>query len=284
MRLLVLYFSGTGNTAYVADYLARRLAPAPVQIEIRSTEQQSASDLGDFDVLATGFPVYGCDSPSYFQSYVTHLPPGEGRGAFAFGTKGAFAGGAIAQNLRRLAARGYVPLGGGSVMMPGTDGLAFVGKESWMARQALDKDYDHLADADRVAGQMAGVLSGLAAGEPAEAYRQPLPRSRVGNSLDRVWAFLYNLLAERYAVSRFWADERCNGCGLCVRLCPTGNVELRDGHPHFGDQCMPCMRCIHLCPRAAIQIGGFTVDKFRWHGPRGDFRPLRLRKAREVTS
>jgi hypothetical protein len=37
------------------------------------------------------------------------------------------------------------------------------------------------------------------------------------------------------------------------------------------------MRCIHACPQEAIQIGKVTVDKFRWRGPNGDFKPLRLR-------
>jgi hypothetical protein len=37
------------------------------------------------------------------------------------------------------------------------------------------------------------------------------------------------------------------------------------------------MRCIHGCPEQAIQIGKRTVGKFRWHGPKGQFKPPRLR-------
>jgi ferredoxin len=281
MKLLILYFSGTGNTEYVAHYLARRLTHVPVEVEVRSMEQQPAEAMDGFDVLTVGFPVYGADSPRILQAYLERLAPGMRRGAFAFGTKGAWAGGAVQRNLRRLADWGYVPLGGGSVLMPGTDGLALVGKDSRMARWALEKDYDHLEDADRLVGQMASVLSGLVAGQPAEAFRQPLPRRFVGALSDRVWAFLYDLLAEGYAATRLRADERCNGCGLCVRLCPTGNIELREGHPYFAGRCTPCMRCVHLCPQEAVQIGRLTVDKFRWHGPKGGFKPLRFRAGHE---
>jgi hypothetical protein len=38
-----------------------------------------------------------------------------------------------------------------------------------------------------------------------------------------------------------------------------------------------CLRCLHACPQEAIQIGKLTVDKFRWKGPKGDFKPLRMR-------
>ncbi len=285
MKLLILYFSGTGNTDYVAHYLARQWANLPVEIELRSVEQQPAEAVTDFDVLAAGFPVYACDSPPFVQDYLDRMAPGEGRGAFVFCTKGAWAGSAVWRNLQRLAERGYVPLGGGSVTMPGTDGLALISKGSRMARMALEKDYDHLKDADSLAEQMANVLSGLVAGQPVQAFRQRLPRrfNPNGGLFDRVWAFLYESVGN-YARTKFWADERCTGCGLCARLCPANNIELREGHPHFADDCFLCMRCIHACPQEAIQINRVTVNKFRWHGPRGDFKPLRLRPRPEESS
>ena len=132
MKLLLLYFSGTGNTDHVARYLARhvgdRFARSPVEIRMRSLEWQPANEVADFDVLAVGFPVYAADAPAFVQDYLSRLSPGRGRGTFVFCTMGAFAGHAVRRNLGRLAARGYVPLGGGSVLMPGTDGLAMVPK------------------------------------------------------------------------------------------------------------------------------------------------------------
>ena len=282
MKLVILYFSGTGNTDYVARYLARKLGSVPIEIELRSIERQPPETLGGFDVLAVGFPVYGCESPPFFQAYLARLAPGKGRGAFVFCTKGAMAGNAVRRNLQRLVGRGYLPLGGGSVGMPGSDGLALSGKESWMARSALRKDYDHLKDADRLSAQMSDVLSGLAAGSPVEAFHRPLPWSTSGVLLDRLWAFLYRVFADPFR-TQFWADDRCQACGLCVRICPVDNVEMRDGHPHFADHCVLCLRCLHNCPQEAIQIGRFTVDKFRWRGPKAEFQPLKLRPGRGGT-
>jgi ferredoxin len=276
MKLLFLYFSGTGNTDYVTRYLARKLVDAPIEIELCSMERQPPRQVPGFDLLAAGFPVYACDAPGFFHAYLSRLPPGEGRGGVAYCTKGAFAGGAVGRNLQRLAGLGYSPLGGGSVTMPGTDGLAFLSKNSRMARLALEKDYDHLKDADRLADQMAEVISKLQAGNPVESLSRPLP-PRTGIPLsDRLWAYLYEVLGD-YARARLRADERCAGCGLCVRLCPVDNVTMLDGRSHFGEHCALCMRCIHACPQEAIQIGKATVDKFRWRGPTGDFRPLQLR-------
>jgi ferredoxin len=276
MKLLFVYFSGTGNTDYVARYLARKLAHLPIEIELCSMEWQPAEAIANFELLAVGFPVYAADAPIFFQDYLRRLSPGQGRGVFVFCTKGAFAGSAVRLTCERLAVQGYVPLAGGAIGMPGSDGLAMISKDSWMARKALGKDYDHLQDADRLSEEMVSILSKVVDGHPPEVLSQ-MSVSRSGATMsDRVWSSLYRA-TENWCRTRLHADERCEGCGLCVQLCPVDNVELQDGRACFGDQCVLCIRCLHACSQEAIQIGRVTVGKFRWKGPKGDFQPIRLR-------
>jgi Pyruvate/2-oxoacid:ferredoxin oxidoreductase delta subunit len=56
---------------------------------------------------------------------------------------------------------------------------------------------------------------------------------------------------------RFEVDEdECDGCGICEKLCPVGNITM-DDLPRFGGACQSCMRCISFCPKGAI----FLPDK-----------------------
>ncbi|MDY7077374.1 MAG: EFR1 family ferrodoxin [Chloroflexota bacterium] len=275
MRLLILFFSGTGNTHYVAEYLAQKLGQIPIDVLVRSIEQTPAETLPDFDLLTIGFPVYVADSPPFFQEYIHRLSDGEGRGVFVFSTKGAFAGRAGPRNLQRVASRGYVPLGEVSVTMPGTDGLAFVAKKSWMARMAENKDFEHLKSVDRLARRMEEVLQITLAGQTARNRQVRMPRNASPSLTDRLWKAVYERFTAPFK-RRFYADERCNRCWLCVQICPSHNIRLEDGQIRFADRCYLCMRCVHQCPQEAIQIGKSTVGKFRWRGPKGDFRPLRL--------
>lgn len=46
--------------------------------------------------------------------------------------------------------------------------------------------------------------------------------------------------------------ELCNGCGRCVKVCPYGGVELRDGKAVITDRCTACGTCIEVCKVHAI--------------------------------
>ena len=48
-------------------------------------------------------------------------------------------------------------------------------------------------------------------------------------------------------------QERCIGCGLCVRQCPLRAIEMHEGRPVWvKEKCTLCLGCFHRCPVAAI--------------------------------
>ena len=53
--------------------------------------------------------------------------------------------------------------------------------------------------------------------------------------------------AEGFAVT-----DACTGCGLCYRICPSENIEMRDGKPTWDRLCSSCLACYHRCPEQAI--------------------------------
>jgi ferredoxin len=65
----------------------------------------------------------------------------------------------------------------------------------------------------------------------------------------------------------FWCDERCNACGICVRVCPANNVTLEAGRPVWHHRCEQCLACIQWCPQRSIQYGKKTPAYERYHHP-----------------
>lgn len=47
--------------------------------------------------------------------------------------------------------------------------------------------------------------------------------------------------------------EKCIGCGLCIKDCPTGTIGMEDGKALFNNTvCIRCGHCIAVCPKNAV--------------------------------
>jgi ferredoxin len=63
--------------------------------------------------------------------------------------------------------------------------------------------------------------------------------------------FMNNNMAQKY----YFTDEKCTKCGICVKVCPAGNITV-DGKVIFGSKCEVCLACANLCPQNALHIRG----------------------------
>ena len=71
-------------------------------------------------------------------------------------------------------------------------------------------------------------------------------------------SFMYKLL------SRMSVTEKCVGCGLCYKLCPTNNLVIQDGKAARGKNCIACTSCASWCPQHAIRS---RLLKGQYHHP-----------------
>ena len=80
-------------------------------------------------------------------------------------------------------------------------------------------------------------------------------------------------LAE-FGFASLTVDDRCNGCGLCARACPTGALDLANEENlrslrFWPERCVGCAVCQDLCPAGALDLTHppSVAEFFGWQTP-----------------
>jgi NAD-dependent dihydropyrimidine dehydrogenase PreA subunit len=67
---------------------------------------------------------------------------------------------------------------------------------------------------------------------------------------------------------KFTVDtDLCIHCGKCEKVCPTGDLLMKDGMPTWqhDDSCTNCLACYHHCPQHAINYGSITRKRGQYY-------------------
>jgi len=228
----------------VAESIATGLRTAEHQVDLCNMKDERPPDLGGYDLLGIGLPVYYFRPPFNVTDYVNSLPDLEGLLAFVFVLHGTYRGDASNPIRRALAHKGAREVG--YFHCPGADYYLGYLKE------------EHLFSPDHPTVEELAQAEAFGREVAAHAAGQQYPRpedDRPPSMVYRLERFLTNRWLIKQMCSRlFRVDaEKCTACGLCAKLCPTGNItEDKGGRPVWGRDCLLCLTCEMKCPQDAI--------------------------------
>lgn len=247
---MVLYFSASGNTRYIARLIAGRLKDECIDLNGRIREQDFTPIRSEKPFVICA-PVYVCEMPRFLSSYLKRLPLRGNRQVYFVFTSGGYAGmsGALAARLVRR--KGMIWRGHAEVKMPGnhivSDAYDQASPEECRRRiAAAEKQARHIAAVIRFGGDLT-------------ARHVFLAEKLIILPFNPVWSRF------RMPSRDFHTTEKCIGCGKCSRLCPLHNIEMQDRRPVWKGPCAHCMACILNCPFEAIEYGSITQKKEKYN-------------------
>lgn len=243
---MVLYFSATGNTEFIAKEIAKRIDDECVNLLDR-IKNQDFSPIHSEKPFVICAPVYVCEIPRFMSKYLKKQTFTGSRDVFFILTSGGYCGpsGKLLKSIfkkKKMICHGHAEF-----KMPrnyvASDAYPMLEKEQ--TEERIKESYARL---DKVAED-------ILAGNKLTAKHIFLFETLITLPFNPIWC-KFKLKAKD-----FYAEDSCIGCGKCVKLCPLNNIKLVDKKPVWGDDCTHCMACIGNCPIESIQYGNITKDK-----------------------
>ena len=252
---MIVYFSGTGNSRFCGETLARQLGDEcrdsfyfirdGVRAELTSTRPW---------VFVS--PTYAWRIPRIFAEFLRNSDFSGSREAYFLMTCGDGVGNAARFLPELCREKGLTFRGLFPVIMPENYIAMFNAPTFDKAESIVQNAEPHIENA------ISRIKSG-------ESFQKPR-----NNLYDRFMSGPVNPIFYRFIVKAkaFRTKDTCIGCGQCVKNCPMNNIALNNGKPKWGKNCTHCMACICYCPTEAIEYGKKSVGKPRYHFERLNIR------------
>ena len=245
---MILCYSGTGNSRYIAHRIADALGDGLLSMNDRiKAGDTSPIEVNERLIIVT--PTYAWRIPRIVRDWLTKTEfPGAKRAWFVMNC-GSEIGNAAKYNRTLCREKQLSYMGTAQIIMPENYIAMFDAPRAEEARQIVDR-----AESD----------IGRAATAIAENQAFPPPRD---NLYDRFMSGPVNPIFYAFCVKAkaFTVSDACIGCGKCAALCPTNNITIQNGKPVWGGDCTHCMACICYCPAEAIEYGKKSLGKPRYH-------------------
>ena len=250
---MILYFSATGNTQYVADCIAKATKDTVVSIRNCMHDKRYSFHLQDNESLGIIMPTYFQGMPLFLQEFVEKLTvtmEGAEHYAYAVATCGVNYGNFGSEAVRTAKKAG--------IHLDATFCIHMV--DNWNPYfDMTDKEYIEKAERNAEA-DIAKICTSIVNREKGVYLEDNFNQNK-----EKELAVSYE---ESRKTELFKVSDSCINCGVCTRQCPAGAIGMKNERPIWiKEKCFLCLGCVHKCPRNAIAYTEATIGHGQYTNP-----------------
>lgn len=244
---MIFYFSGTGNSKYVAQRVAHATKEELVNMTKDEMEKNAEYILKDGENLGFVFPIYWWGMPALAEEFIKKMRIRTKDSNYTYG----------------ISTYGMEPY----------NGLADLKKLLLKKNIHLQATYEvKMVDNYVVAYDIAGKEKQEMICKNAQTrmeyiisdivnQKQTKITDVLGTTIKPIVHSFYKRTDHR---KKFYVTDQCTGCGLCAKNCPCQAIVMENNRPVWKENCSFCLKCIHSCPVRALQNGKGTIKRSRY--------------------
>ncbi len=257
-RLKIYYFSGTGNSKNVAQWMSSSASKYKIECSINniaSINRDSIVPEPIDSLIVFVSPVHGFNYPPIMLNFIARFPKGNNK-VILMDTRagmlvGSFnlpgiSGAAFLISSLILKIKGYSIAGIKSVDLPSNWISFHPGLNERTVKRLHERHKAKVMDYGE------DVLAGKKKYIPLYEFIIDIIIAPISIGYFFVGRFLF--------AKTFYASGVCNNCDICVKSCPVQAIVKIDNRPFWTFKCESCMRCMSNCPKRSIETAhGFII-------------------------
>jgi len=251
METTIYFFSGTGNSLKIAKDLAEKLGNSeliPIAKVWQMENLKSKSEIVGFI-----FPLYYSGLPKIVYDFINKLNLSKSNYFFTVVTSTGDINEQTLQQLNKILKKKSKKLNAGFyINMPNNYIIGFDIHSEERQKEFFETAIKEVKIISKIVNNRENNLT-------QDIFKKDVTRSAKVNKSFRDSVYESD--------KSFYADENCNSCGICEKVCPVNNIILINGIPEWQHKCQQCLACINFCPEKAIQFGKETLKTQRYHHP-----------------
>jgi len=241
MKICLIFFSPTNNTAQIADVIKEVLVERSIGVDLHDitpyAERQKKFDLQDYDAFFFGFPIHVQRVPSIIRDWI-HTLNGGGKFCSIFFTYGGVTTGiAHYDTKRRLESQNFQIISTAEFLGKHTFNL---GGWNLMPDRPNEKDFSvarvyTIKTLEKIISHNTQMIE----------FEEPKITEKQLNRLDKV--------PKGGMTPPSRKGKACCMCLKCEIECPNNAMDANAGISN-GEKCIRCLRCVFICPDNVLEI------------------------------
>ena len=249
MKVVIYYFSGTGNTELTVKKWLEEAQKHNIELDLVNIEKVTDKeiDASGYDKIGFGYPIHAFNAPSNVNKFAKRIKKLDKKTpAFAVMVSGEYMNLNHSSHLKLagiLKRRNIYFESEYHYIMPYNMIFRHTEKRAYQ----MYKTMNELVPLD--------VEDYLVNNKPHKLNKHKFMRTFTW--LLRIEQLFAPVNGKTYRINK----KKCIKCMKCVNSCPTQNIEFKDGKFKFHNRCLCCTRCSFYCPTNAFSIGLLTSWK-----------------------
>jgi ferredoxin len=259
-KMLTFYFSGTGNTKYIADLFSYKMNAKCISIE---ADIDFTVEIKGHDTIAFCYPTYCSRVPRIMREFVhKHMDELIGKKVIILITQQAFSGdgarvftdmfesGALeviyAEHFNMQQNMGNFPVWR-NLFKPNDKSKRKFIKKAEAKMTVVCNDIKNNVVKKRGFSKISKLL-GCIQGKPWQKNTSDIAPQRL----------------EKKLKNDVRIRQDCTACNICTKICPMKNLINHEGQIQHLSNCTLCYRCVNRCPQKAITVYIHTKPKWQY--------------------